>query len=76
MFIRLTNGSSGSSLGCGTSSTLLYLPWPYLTGLLLEMMDPYESLLVDPSILGGAFQSDPWDAAVPGRVGGFIPSGA
>jgi len=40
-------------------------------------MDPYDSLLDEPTILGGAFQSDAWeDAAVPGRVGGFMASGA
>lgn len=45
-----TNGSSGSSLGCGTSSTLAFLPVPYLMRLLEARLES-ENLLVD--VVGG-----------------------
>ena len=39
---KLTNGSSGSSLGCGTSSMSLCLPRPYLMVLVVEARDVHE----------------------------------
>jgi hypothetical protein len=70
-----TRGSSRSSLGCGTSSTRLCFPWPYLIGL-LETIDAQESRFVEPGNVSEVFDSDVWVAAVPGLVGGFMDRGA
>jgi hypothetical protein len=52
----------------------LYLPWPYLIGLLVEATDVHDNRFVEPVILGA--EEVAGDAAVPGLVGGFIPRGA
>lgn len=71
--LQLTSGSSGSSLGCGTSSTRLNFPFPYLMGLLLVETDDQDNRFVDPMILLGASDSV---LAVDGRVSGFMARGA
>lgn len=73
----LTRGSSRSLLGCGTSSTWLNFPLPYLRILppVVEPEEPYEPLFSDMNMTGGSLISFPEDAAVPGLVGGFMPNG-
>lgn len=49
-------------------------PWPYLIGLLLDDVDLNDKRLVDVMNLTEACEA--CEAAVPGRVGGFILNGA
>lgn len=64
---QLTSGSSGSSLGWGTSSTRPNFPCAYLMGL-LDCSEVQDSLLVDPASRIG-IMPDVWVVAVLGRVG-------
>jgi hypothetical protein len=73
--LKPTKGSSGSSLGWGTSSTRPYFPCPYLIRL-FEAIVVQESRFVDPGNVREAGVRDVWVVAVPGLVGGFIARGA